>query len=150
MRRTGFSWIFIIGLLIILTACTTPATVPVENQPQQEEQQPPADSEQESIEGDSDEINGEDTMAEAADEESEVEASVIDPAAIFSSNCAGCHGADRSGVRGPSLLPDRLTQEASYYANIITNGSGGMPSWEGRLSAEEINAMAEWILTELE
>ena len=36
----------------------------------------------------------------------------IDLAAIYSSNCASCHGADRSGARGPSLLPARLTKVA--------------------------------------
>ena len=75
----------------------------------------------------------------------------IDPAAaIFSSNCASCHGADRSGARGPSLLPDRLTKVAPQYAETITNGSDPMPAFGGKLSAEEINALAEWILTPVE
>ena len=150
MSQTRIGWIFIIGLVIILTACTTTTTVPVENQPQQEEQQAPVASEQESTEGESDETNGEDPKAEAVDEKSEVEAPVIDPAALFSSKCARCHGADRSGARGPSLLPERLTEDASFYANTITSGRGGMPSWVDSLSAEEINTLAEWILTEVE
>ncbi len=74
----------------------------------------------------------------------------IDPAAIFSSNCASCHGADRSGARGPSLLPDRLTKTAPQYAETITNGSAPMPAFGGKLSAEEINALVEWILTPAE
>jgi len=148
MRRTRFGWIFMIGLLIILTACTTPTIVPVENQSQGEEQQPPADSAQESTEGELEDTAEEDATSDGVTKESEVEASVLDPAAIFSSKCAGCHSADRSGARGPSLLPERLTQEASFYANIITSGKGGMPTWADRLSAEEINALAEWILTE--
>jgi len=75
---------------------------------------------------------------------------VIDPAAIFSSNCASCHGADRSGARGPSLLPDRLTKAAPRYAETITNGSGPMPAFGGKLSAEEINVLSEWILAPVE
>ena len=75
------------------------------------------------------------------------EPAAIDPAVIFSKNCAACHSADRSGGRGPSLLPDRLTKEASQYAETITNGSGPMPAWGNRLSAEEIKALSEWILT---
>jgi mono/diheme cytochrome c family protein len=74
----------------------------------------------------------------------------IDPAAIFSSNCASCHGADRSGKRGPSLLPDRLAKEAPQYAETITNGSGPMPAFKGKLSSEEINTLADWILTPAE
>jgi len=81
------------------------------------------------------------------DEVSEAETQTIDPAALFSSNCSGCHGADRSGDRGPSLLPDRLTKESAQYAETITNGKGDMPSWKGKLSVDEIIALAELILT---
>ena len=84
------------------------------------------------------------------DEVSEAETPTIDPAALFSSNCAGCHSADRSGGKGPSLLPGNLTKEASQYAETISNGRGGMPSWSGKLSVDEISALAEWILTEPE
>ncbi len=81
------------------------------------------------------------------DEMAEAETLAIDPAALFISNCARCHSPDRSGDKGPSLLPDRLTKESVQYAETITNGSGGMPSWKAKLSADEINALAEWILT---
>jgi mono/diheme cytochrome c family protein len=98
------------------------------------------------------------TEAEGSDGEEEVEVeqenteevdepSPIDAAGLFTSNCSGCHGQDRSGGRGPALLPDRLTGEAGQYAKIISEGQGGMPAFSGKLSAEEINAIAEWILT---
>ena len=74
----------------------------------------------------------------------------IDPAAIFSSNCARCHGADRSGKNGPALLPDRLTQDPSTYEATITNGSGPMPSFGSRFSSDEINALVEFILSDPE
>jgi cytochrome c551 len=92
------------------------------------------------IEDDADAESSEDEMAEA-------ETQAIDPAALFSSKCSSCHGADRSGDRGPSLLPDRLTKESTQYAETITNGRDDMPSWKGKLSVDEINALAELILT---
>lgn len=71
----------------------------------------------------------------------------IDPAAIFASNCARCHGADRSGNNGPALLPDRLTKDPSVYEATITNGSSPMPAFGNRLSADEISALVEFILS---
>lgn len=75
------------------------------------------------------------------------EAEEIDAAAIFSSNCARCHGADRSGRNGPALLPERLTKDASTYQATISNGSGPMPAFGSRLGADEINALVEFILS---
>ena len=92
--------------------------------------------------------NEQDADAESSEDEvSEAETQTIDPAALFSSKCSGCHGEDRSGDRGPSLLPDRLTKESAQYAETITNGRGDMPSWKGKLSVDEIIALAELILT---
>jgi mono/diheme cytochrome c family protein len=71
----------------------------------------------------------------------------IDAAGIFAASCAGCHGTDRSGRNGPALLPERLTKDPAAYVDIITNGSGGMPAWGSRLSADEINALVDYILS---
>jgi mono/diheme cytochrome c family protein len=136
----------IIGLAIILSACTgsnadpTSTSPPAQSEIQQEESQAAEETDQEPT----------DAETEDAEGESEAEPAIIDTVALFSNNCASCHKADRSGARGPSLLPGRLTKEASYYAETITNGSGPMPSFGGRLSVEEINALAEWILTPVE
>lgn len=83
-------------------------------------------------------------------EESEPEPASIDAAKLFQDNCSRCHGDKREGKNGPSLLPERLTKDASVYGKTITNGSGPMPAWDNRLSAEEINALAEWILIPVE
>jgi mono/diheme cytochrome c family protein len=45
------------------------------------------------------------------------------------------------------LLPERLTKDPSEYVAIITNGSGPMPAWGSRLSADEINALVDYILS---
>jgi len=83
-------------------------------------------------------------------EESGPEPASIDAAKLFQDNCSRCHGDKREGKNGPSLLPERLTKDASVYEKTITNGSGPMPAWGNRLSAEEINALAEWILIPVE
>lgn len=94
---------------------------------------------------------GEDTQEEIAAEAEEGESPAapdIDPEAIFAARCARCHGADRSGDRGPALLPERLTLDASVYQATITNGSSPMPSFGDSLSADEITALAEFILSD--
>lgn len=92
-----------------------------------------------------DEVQEEPAPQESEDEAPAVEE--IDAAALFSSNCARCHGADRSGRNGPALLPERLTQDAATYEATITNGSGPMPSFGSRFSADEISALVEFILS---
>jgi mono/diheme cytochrome c family protein len=74
-------------------------------------------------------------------------ASEVDAASLYATNCAACHGADRSGKVGPALLPERLTKDRSVYVNTITNGLRGMPAWGGRLSADEINALVDYIMS---
>lgn len=69
---------------------------------------------------------------------------------LYQQNCAKCHGNDRNGGRGPALLPDRLTEDASVYVDIITTGSGGMPSFDDILTDEEIEALVAFIQSEPE
>lgn len=95
--------------------------------------------------------DGGESQAEPAPEEQAEEspaAQEIDPSALFAANCARCHGADRSGGRGPALLPERLTKDAAVYQNTITNGSEPMPSFGSRFSTDEINALVEFILSD--
>ena len=71
----------------------------------------------------------------------------IDAGAIYAVRCARCHGAERSGNNGPALLPEQLTQDPAVYQSTITNGNGPMPAWGSRLSADEISALVEYILS---
>ena len=74
----------------------------------------------------------------------------VDGAAVFSENCATCHGADGSGISGPPLndgivvtnFPDIQDQ-----IDVVTNGRGPMPAFGDRLSAEEIQAVVEYTRT---
>jgi mono/diheme cytochrome c family protein len=61
---------------------------------------------------------------------------------IYSSTCAGCHGADGQGGDGPSLQVS--TMSTSELQWIIANGFGGMPSFSGSLSSSEISGLASF------
>ena len=65
-----------------------------------------------------------------------------DGAAIFTSNCAGCHGVDGTGGSGPNLQgEDNLDKVVAQ----VTSGGENMPPFEGQLSAAEIQAVAEYV-----
>ncbi|CDQ39633.1 MULTISPECIES: cytochrome c550 [Virgibacillus] len=66
-----------------------------------------------------------------------------DPAAIFESNCASCHGADLSGGMGPDLtqVGSRLSQEE--IQDVIINGKGQMPA--GMANEAEAEVLAKWL-----
>ena len=140
---TKKNWVFILLLVIALlvSACGTTAEPPSTEKQTEGMELEDVDTE------DHQENDSDADTADDHDEDTDTESPAIDPEAIYQSKCAGCHGGDRSGGRGPSLLPDRLTGDAAQYSKIISDGQGGMPSWSGKLSAEEIDALAEWILT---
>lgn len=68
----------------------------------------------------------------------------------FLDSCAGCHGTDRRGATGPALLPERLTQDKSYYADVIANGKPGtvMPPWSHQLESADIDTLVEFLLSD--
>ena len=73
-----------------------------------------------------------------------------DPAAgktVFTdAGCGGCHtlaAAGSSGTVGPNLDESQPTLELAI--DRITNGRGGMPSFEGQLSEEQIRAVASFV-----
>jgi mono/diheme cytochrome c family protein len=67
--------------------------------------------------------------------------------AIFASaGCGGCHtfaDAGSSGQVGPNL--DEAKPSLELAIDRVTNGQGGMPSFKGQLSDEQIQAVAEYV-----
>ena len=60
--------------------------------------------------------------------------------------CGGCHtlaAAGASGGTGPNL--DSLGPDAGTVAAVVKSGDGAMPSFEGRLSDAEIQAVADFV-----
>ncbi|MCC6888721.1 MAG: c-type cytochrome [Hyphomicrobiales bacterium] len=75
-----------------------------------------------------------------------------DPAAIYATHCAGCHGSDRLGGLGPALLPESLARLPQQRAvAVIARGRDAtqMPAFAATLSTAEIEALARYIATPL-
>lgn len=62
---------------------------------------------------------------------------------VYQNKCAGCHGADLSGVSGPGLQEVGAKLSADEIADIIENGTGGMPAIN--MSDEDREALSEWL-----
>jgi mono/diheme cytochrome c family protein len=70
-----------------------------------------------------------------------------DGKAIFASaGCSGCHtlaAAGSTGTVGPNL--DEAKPSKELAVDRVTNGQGGMPSFKGQLSEEQIDAVATFV-----
>jgi outer membrane protein assembly factor BamB len=65
---------------------------------------------------------------------------------VFTTNCGSCHtlnAAGTSGNVGPNL--DQLKPDEATVERQVRNGGGGMPAFEGTLSAEQIMAVAAYV-----
>lgn len=65
-----------------------------------------------------------------------------DGAAIFTSNCAGCHGIDGSGGSGPSLKGE---DDLDKVVQTVTSGGENMPAFAGQLTTAEIQSVADYV-----
>ncbi|MCB0878417.1 MAG: urate hydroxylase PuuD [Thermoleophilia bacterium] len=67
---------------------------------------------------------------------------------VFVANCATCHtlaDADASGAVGPNL--DNARPDATLVRERVNQGKGGMPSFQGRLSDDEVDAVVDYVST---
>lgn len=70
----------------------------------------------------------------------------------FKAKCAGCHGPDGKkempamGVK-PLTGPDVQKMSVAELTAAITNGKGKMPAYKGKLTDEQIKAVAEYVKT---
>jgi len=63
-------------------------------------------------------------------------------------NCSGCHGGRAGGGMGPSLRDvDWIygSQDAQLFSSIVEGRAHGMPSWQSRLSADQIWKLVTYI-----
>jgi mono/diheme cytochrome c family protein len=68
--------------------------------------------------------------------------------AIFNEQgCGGCHTLEAAGSSG-SIGPDLDESQPSFELAVdrVTNGSGAMPSFSDKLSEEEINNVAAYVV----
>jgi cytochrome c6 len=74
---------------------------------------------------------------------------------VFKSKCAACHGATGAGdtAMGKNLKlrdlgsADVQKQSDEELANIITNGKGKMPKYDGKLTKDQITEVVKYIRT---
>ncbi|MNJ36788.1 Cytochrome c-551 precursor [compost metagenome] len=64
---------------------------------------------------------------------------------IYKQNCIGCHAADLSGRVGPSLQTIGATLTEAEIYDAISSGREGMPPYDKRLKAEDIDALVAWL-----
>jgi len=69
-----------------------------------------------------------------------------DGKAIFQGECASCHtlkAAGSSGTVGPNL--DQLKPAQAIVTRQVTNGGAVMPAFKGKLSPQQIDAVAKFV-----
>lgn len=69
-----------------------------------------------------------------------------DGAQVFTQNCANCHTLAAAGAKGqvgPNL--DDLRPGPDLVKTQTENGGGAMPSFKGKLSDAEIQAVADYV-----
>lgn len=73
-----------------------------------------------------------------------------DGAAVYSRNCAFCHGANGEGGAAPALVGLNASFSESELTAVVTDGIGGtpMPAFGSSLTEEEIEAVVQFLLSE--
>nr|YP_009313627.1 Cytochrome c553 [Helminthocladia australis]SCW21881.1 Cytochrome c553 [Helminthocladia australis] len=74
---------------------------------------------------------------------------------IFNANCAACHaGGNNAIITEKTLKKDVLETYSMNSVDAITtqvtNGKGAMPAFGGRLEAEDIDNVANYVLSQAE
>jgi cytochrome c6 len=76
-----------------------------------------------------------------------------DGKALYASKCAMCHGADgvaKKMAEGSANLNDPEWQKKTpveAISKVTHDGKGKMPKFEGKLTAEQITAISEYVKT---
>ena len=74
---------------------------------------------------------------------------------VFSANCAACHaGGNNAIMPEKTLKKDALESNSMYSISAITtqvkNGKNAMPAFGGRLADEDIDNVANYVLSQSE
>lgn len=87
------------------------------------------------------------TQASPAETDAPGGPSTAEVAALFADNCGGCHGADGSGGSGPDI---RGEDDLAGVRSQIESGGGAMPAFSSQLQPGQIEALAQYVVTELQ
>jgi cytochrome c6 len=74
---------------------------------------------------------------------------------IFSANCAACHAGGNNAIMPDKTLKKDVLEEngmnnLSAITTQVTNGKNAMPAFGGRLAEEDIDNVANYVLTQAE
>lgn len=72
----------------------------------------------------------------------------IDPAALYETHCAACHGRDGRGVLPGSpdfRRPDTLAKPNGVLMRAIRDGKGAMPAYYGVLNDAETRRVVDYL-----
>jgi cytochrome c oxidase subunit 2 len=75
------------------------------------------------------------------------DAELLSGRAVWVSSCATCHGNGGDGGRDPALSDGRVEArfpQVDDQVEVVRDGRGMMPAWEGSLSPEEIAAVVRY------
>ncbi len=73
-------------------------------------------------------------------------APAIDPASIYATYCAACHGVNRQSGSGPALTTSALaSRTVAQISSDIASGPDEMPAYSSVLSSAQISALAQWL-----
>jgi cytochrome c6 len=77
----------------------------------------------------------------------------VQTGALFEVHCAGCHLNGGNIIRRGKTLNLKALQQnkvdsAGAIASLITNGKNNMSAYRDKLSASEINALADYVLVQ--
>ncbi len=77
---------------------------------------------------------------------------LADGAQIFTANCNACHAGGKNLVSPQKTLSKADLEKYGMYSkeaivNQVTNGKGAMPRFGGRLKPEQIEEVADYVLS---
>ena len=96
-------------------------------------------------------MGGGSLLAQAARATSAADAADVQP--LYETHCAACHGKSRLGGIGPALLPENLARLRKPEAlEVIREGrvATQMPAFADKLSAEQVQRLADLIYSEVD
>lgn len=70
-------------------------------------------------------------------------ASAASPQRIYAQHCLGCHGASGEGLYGPNI--QGFNRSIAQIVDVIANGRGKMPGFEGDLSEAKMRQVADYV-----